>query len=242
MLRGYAVAAGVWLLLPWCAFAQNSFTYGSTPWPEMPQPPRAQVQWVSDDMRINGVPMRIQTFQSQASQDEVVAFYKAHWQANTPGAQVAVTPAPPNVLVATPHGPFYLMARVKALAGGGAEGTLSISQVQGVHPRLDAAGIPAPPSGAQVVNVVESRDGAKQSKQVLWLTQGSTGAVSSQYHHRLQQTGWTLLQEQQAPVASKEASVVRMYAKGPQQLDVVVGLDAERGVTVMQTNLVTVKP
>ena len=44
------------------AVAQSSFTYGSTPWPEIPAPPKAKVEWVSDDMRVNGIPMRVQRF------------------------------------------------------------------------------------------------------------------------------------------------------------------------------------
>lgn len=233
-LVGAALLAG---LVSW-AGAQNSFTYGSTPWPLIPEPPRSQVQWVSDDMRINGVPMRVQSFESKASKEEVVAFYASHWRAGSADSPVAVTPAGADTLVGRPHGPFYLMAKVRAADGGGAQGTLSVSQVEGIAPRIDASGIPVPANGAQAVNVVESNDAGKRNKQVIWLTKGSSATVAAQYHSTLTRAGWALLQEQSAP-ASKETALVRMYSKDKRQLDVVIGVDTQRAVTVINTSLVT---
>lgn len=224
--------------LPLWAAAQASFTYGATPWPQIPEPPRSQVQWVSDDMRINGVPMRVQRFESEASTQEVIAHYQAHWRVGPgPQSRLAVTPAGDDTLLGQPHGPFYLMVKLRRADGGGSEGTLSVSRVQGIQARIDASGIPAPGRGAQAVNVVESIDAGKRSKQVLWLGKDSASAMAASYHASLLRGGWTLLQEQNA-LGGPQAAVVRMYGRGRQQMDVAIGTDAERQLTVMNTNLV----
>src|SRR5271170_4693687 len=49
------------------------------PWPFVPLPPKADVQWVAQSMRVNGVPTRIMQFQSRASRTEIVAYYQSYW-------------------------------------------------------------------------------------------------------------------------------------------------------------------
>lgn len=190
-------------------------------------------------MRINGVPMRVQSFESKASREEVVSYYKAHWQAGKgEPSQIAVTPAGADTLLGRPHGPFYLLVKLREAAGGGSQGTLSVSRVQGIEPRIDASGIPAPMRSAQAVNVVESIDAGKRSKQVLWMSKDSVATLAAQYHASLLRGGWKLLQEQNA-LDGKPAAMVRMYGRDRQQLDVSVGADVQNGLTVMNTNLVT---
>jgi hypothetical protein len=170
-----------------CVFAQSSFTKGATPWPEIPDPPKAKVLWVGDDMRVNGLPMRIQKFESEASKEEVVAFYAAYWKAITPsasvkpkGASAAVTTRGTDTMISRIHGPFYNMVKVRAVAPGRSEGTISTSQVQGVDPKLDSSGIPAP-QNAKAVSVVEAIDSGKRNKQVLFITKDTYNNVLNYY-------------------------------------------------------------
>ena len=55
--------------------AAQVFNRTVTPWPLIPDPPRSQVQLVSEDMRANGVPMKIWLFKSAVSLEEVQAFF-----------------------------------------------------------------------------------------------------------------------------------------------------------------------
>lgn len=230
--RGGAIGM---VIFPLWVLAKPALTHGSTPWPEMTPPPQAQVQWVSDDMRINGVPMRVESFQSSASQAEVVAFFEAHWR-NSGNEKVAVTVAGADTLVGRPHGPFYQMVKVRSDGRAGSSGTLSVSQILGIQPRIDASGIPAPDRSAQAVNVVESTDAGLRSKQVLWLSKGNASALAGQYHASLLRSGWSLLQQQAAP-GHADSAQVRMYAKDGQQLDVSISVDVARRLTVIHTNL-----
>jgi len=229
------------------ALAQASFTRGSTPWPDIPTPPKAKVQWVSDDMRVNGIPMRVQTFNSEASKEEVVAYYTAYWKtAQTPpqpGKTVAaVTPKGDDTLVARAHGPFYSMVQVRSAGPGRSSGTISTSQLLGVDPKIDSSGVPAP-SGATAVNVVEAIDNGKRNKQVLFISRDSLDSVSGYYQRSLARDGWALLQEQVGKSDKTDdaptSALVRMYGRDKQQLDLAMGVDASNGVTVINANLIS---
>src|SRR5437879_5017564 len=53
-------------------------------WPELPLPPKADVQWVAQSMRVNGIPTRVLQFQSRANRAEIVEYYRAHWTGGYP--------------------------------------------------------------------------------------------------------------------------------------------------------------
>lgn len=201
------------------------------------------MEWVSDDMRLNGVPMRIQRFESQASKEEVVAYYTAYWKTGKLPAQpgktsAAVTVKGPDTLVARVTGPFYSLVKVRS-AGSGSEGTISTSLLLGTEPSLDTAGVPAPAS-ATPANVVEAIDNGKRNKQVLFVSRESLTSVAAWYAQALRAGGWTLLQENAAPAsANTPAGLVRMYSRNKQQLDVALGQDIAAGVTLINANLVS---
>jgi hypothetical protein len=228
------------------ALAQTTFTKSSTPWPEIPDPPRAKVEWVGDDMRVNGLPMRIQKFESEASKEEVVAYYAAYWKAIVlaPMAKptevtAAITTNGMDTLITRMHGPFYNMVKVRDSGSGRSEGTISTSQVLGVEPKIDPSGIPAPQS-AQAVSVIEGIDLGKRNKQVLYVTKDNYSSVLQYYQSNLNASGWKLLQEQiSKPEHTSGRATVRMYTKELQQLDIAIGFDAVKQVTVINANLVS---
>ncbi|MDR2851843.1 MAG: hypothetical protein LBV61_02100 [Burkholderiaceae bacterium] len=232
------------LLLCQAAGAQSSFTRTDTPWPDVPAPPKSRVQWVSDDMRVNGIPMKVQIFQSQASREEVVKYYVAYWgidlQAKPDPAKPpsGVTPKGNEILVSRAHGPFYSLVKVRA-SGTGSEGTLSTSMLLGVEPRIDASGIAAP-GNATAVNVVEAIDNGKRNKQALLLSRDSLSSVAGFYRTRMRADDWAQVQEQTSnpPGSSPSSGIVLMYVRDRQQFDVALGVDTERGLTVINANLI----
>jgi hypothetical protein len=255
-MMGLVLVGSICLTL---AHAQTTFTKGPTPWPEIPAPPKAKLAWVSDDMRLNGIPMRIQTFESDASKEEVVSYYVAQWKAlaapdtnqasrGIPHSGAASIPADRTATV-TKHGnetiiarlvgPFYSMVKIKDAGPGRSEGTISNSLLKGIDVKLDPTGLPAP-QDAVAVNVVEAIDQGKRNKQVLFLSKNSLSSAASYYENHLKSNGWNLLQEQSSPAsAGQPAAVVRMYAKDQQQLDVAIGVDMQRRLTVINANLIT---
>jgi hypothetical protein len=236
----------------WCVLNAQAqvFTGGPTPWPLLPDPPKSTVQWVGDDMRINGIPTRIAKFSSPAGKAEVMAFYVAHWGRNNPKDpvnHVAVKDTGQDTTVGRPHGPFYMLVRVRdANQDGklGSEGTISVSQLGGNTPKFDTSGVPAP-DGASPVSVVEAADFGKRNKQVLFLSRASVANARRHYELSLPRQGWTLIQMQETGPAlqgasySKEQSFLGIYVKGNQQLDVAIGFDQQRQLTAINTNLIS---
>jgi len=59
-------------------FGAAGRSWAVEPWPEVPLPPKADVQWVAQSMRVNGVPTRVMQFQSRASRGEIIEYYSAY--------------------------------------------------------------------------------------------------------------------------------------------------------------------
>jgi hypothetical protein len=217
------------------------FTKASTPWPLIPDPPKAKVEWVSEDMRVNGVPTKILHFDSQASKEEVVNYYEAYWKKtpapdNAPSAP-AVALSGKETTVGRMHGPFYMMVRVKA-KDSGSEGTISTALLLGSDVGLHVLPIPAP-DNAKAVSVVEAADFGKQNKQVLLVSESSVQSVRNFYDNHLSTRGWKLLQAQVARPIDPVQGFLNMYQKGNLQLDLSVTQAPSKRATLINANLIT---
>ena len=158
-VRRLALALGLLLALP-ALHAQDA-----TPWPEVPEPPHAAVQWVADSLRIDNVPTRIQQFQSSASRTEVVAYYRAYWSGAYPQAP-SVTPYQQAIIVSQRHGPYLMTVKVSDAAGGGSSGLISVSRILGTRAERKAGDFPMMP-GAQLLSVTESDDPGKSARELV---------------------------------------------------------------------------
>jgi hypothetical protein len=245
LIRLFYLAIGALCLYVQSAWAQSSFTNGPTPWPELPTLPKTKQEWVSNDLRINGIPAKIQKFESNLSKAEVVAFFSAHWRTSKVPVKVgetvaSVTQKGEDTLVGIGHGPFYNLVTVKSVGLDKSEGTISTTQVFGAKVGFDSSGVPHP-ERAKAINVVEAIDSGKRNKQVLFHTTDSFVSVAEYYQSVLTRTGWKLIQEQASMPGEKLGkALVRMYARDREQFDVAIGL-APSGGTVINANLVTIK-
>src|SRR5690242_13993815 len=113
------------LLLPYRVFAGQS-------WPELPMPPKAQVQWIAQNMRVNGAPTRVLQFESGARREEIVDYYRSHWSGGYDHA-VSVHASGNTTIVGQKHGPYLMTVKIEDRAGGQSHGLLSVAQVIGVQ-------------------------------------------------------------------------------------------------------------
>ena len=228
------------------AFAQT-FTKSATPWPEFPDPPKAKIEWISNDMRVNGLPMKVLHFNSQVGKAEIVAYYQAHWDiadkslglpADSKVKGAVISQVGKDTVIGKVHGPFYMSVKVKDKGLSGSQGTMTTSMILGVTPEINPKGVPAP-SDARAISVIESADFGKQSKQVLFVSRNSITSVKSFYQQNLTASGWTLL-DLHANNSSKNGTsgLVMTFVKSKQQLDIIIGNDARIGTTVINANLI----
>ena len=225
----------------------QTFAKSATPWPEFPDPPKAKIEWVSNDMRINGLPMKILHFKSQVGKAEIVAYYQAHWNiaekslglpADSKAKGVVISQVGKDTVIGKVHGPFYMSVKVKDQGLSGSQGTMTTSLILGVTPEINPKGVPAP-SDARAISVIESADFGKQSKQVLFVSRNSVTSVKSFYQQNLLASGWTLL-DLHANNSSKNGTsgLVMTFVKSKHQLDIIIGNDIQKNTTIINVNMI----
>lgn len=218
------------------------------PWPQIPEPPKSKVEWVSPDMRINGIPTQLLTFDSTVSLEEVVAYYQAHWDAldsrtpapvgsNAKGAVVTRTPSG-EALIGRFHGVFYQTVRVKRAGLGGSKGTLSVALLGGQQAKMNTTGIPFP-QRARAIGVVESADAGRVSKNVHFLIAEDAERVKSYYLDRLPNQGWMLQQQLGSDrLPDGSSGYMMVFQKEADQMDVVIAEKPGLPDTTFRVNLV----
>lgn len=227
------------------AHAQE-FTKSTTPWPLIPDPPKSKVEWVSADMRVNGLPMKVLKFESTVALEELIAYYRAHWDAsdgtvvaNIDGKKSSILvdrPDSGSVVISKFHGPFFMTVKATRDKLSTSSGTLTVSMVGGNQPSMDASDVPHP-SSAKVVSVVESADLGKISKTAMFVTDDSVAQVEFYYAKNLPNNGWQVVDRH----ASKQrlngqAAYVLMLKRADEELEVVIAAVEGKRVTTFRTN------
>lgn len=209
------------LLLGGASHAQTS-----TPWPEVPLPPHAKVEWVAQDMKVNGIPMRVMHFDSTASRSEIVAYYTSHWSGAYPG-KPSVQPLGEATVVGQVHGPYYMTVKVSDRPHDASEGLISVSQIVGSRVERSAGGLPLMP-GATIVSVVESNDPGKRCRQLVIAQDAGVDSANSFYRAALEGAGWHLVQMSPADAGNAgRAGTLSVYHRDRSELS--IGLSAAQG-------------
>lgn len=190
----------------------------SQPWPAVAVPPHAQAEWVSDNLKVNGIPMRILHFVSTASRAEVVNFYTAHWTGGYTTAPT-VRQLGEATVVGQAHGPYFMTAKIADAPQSGSQGYLAISQVLGNHPERSAGGLPLPP-GATLLQVVESVDPDRRSRELTVRDGAGVASRAGWYEAALGGAGWHLVQKSLAQPGHVDAGVLEIYHREEEELSV----------------------
>lgn len=187
------------LLFVMCAALASALASaaGSTPWPEIPSPPHAKLEWVADSMRVNGVPMRVLRFTSSEPRSAIVDYYRSYWSGGYP-TKPSVRAAGNETVVGQAHGPYYLTVEVRDAPQGASQGLISVSQVAGAKIERSPGELPVMP-GAKVLQVVESNDPGRRSREVFVKNPQAPPSVMSYYRAALGDAGWQLVQYTDVP-------------------------------------------
>lgn len=170
-----------------CVCAWSGLALAS--WPVIEPPPGANVEWVGDDMKLNGVPMQIRRFTSSMTVAEIMAFYRVRWKER-------ISPVENTVgewsVIGRQSGDFYLTVQVKQSDRGGSEGLLGVSRLpafaSGSGPTFDAR-FPKM-EGTEVVSDMDSNDKGKLGKTLILKNDYSVQSNASYYQSVLPAQGW----------------------------------------------------
>jgi hypothetical protein len=211
--------------------------WAADPWPQMPVPPQANVQWIGESMRINGVPTRIMQFQSRASRQQIVAYYTDRWSRGYEH-KPSVRDLGDSTVINQGKGPYLMTIKVADDLQRSSHGLISVARVLGSKPDLDAKQVPLMPGG-HVISVVESDDVGKHSRQILILTPQPPTSVSDFYQASFSENGWNQLQGADTPPESARGGSFLVFSQGPTEVQLsIVASHSARGSTVL-ANVVT---
>jgi hypothetical protein len=140
-----------------CALAQRAAT-------ELP--PHALKASIGEDIVVNGVAMRATHFQSPASTQDVLEFYRKSWASAIPAEQPREQSLGTWRVVGRQNGSQHETVQIRELPGGGTEGYIASSDTRS-RPRAPARSPIRLPLGASTISVVESKEGTRQATQIL---------------------------------------------------------------------------
>jgi hypothetical protein len=207
-------------------------------WPALPMPPKSDVQWVAQDMRVNGAPTRVLQFQSRASREEVVEYYRAHWT-NGYDLPVSIHTHGDATVVGQKHGPYVMTVKIENSDGGKSHGLLSVAQLVGSTFDRSPGQLALMP-GARVVSVVESHDPGKHSRQVTILTSQMPASVSRFYESSLGRAGWRQVQAHAIPATRGQgAGRFLVFARDSSEMQLSIVEPRKGAGSTVLANLVT---
>ncbi|HUI60948.1 MAG TPA: hypothetical protein VLX90_12025 [Steroidobacteraceae bacterium] len=211
----------------------TSVVQASEPWPEIPSPPKARVEWVGDNMRVNGVPTRIMEFQSKSSRDEIVEYYRAYWTGAYP-KNPSIKPLGEATVISQWHGPYLMTVKVEDAGDATSQGLIAVSRVAGSKASLDAGSLPLMP-GARVISVIESDDPGKHSREVVVLNPQPPQSVLQFYQTSYENGGWQPIENNTVSRTAKVPGgsfLVFAHERTEMQLSTAAGRDGRGSVLV----------
>lgn len=219
-----------------CALAGVPAAFAGT-WPDLQEPPRAKAEWVSQDIRVNGMPSRIQHFQSELSVEEVLAFYRKRW--TKPGV-----PEPREMsaagwqTIAMLQDRYQLLTQVRARAPQGSEGILSVADLGDMKSDYLPRDWPTW-NNMRVLQVTESVDGPKRSYVISMVSDDGFELNVRRVRDEWLRRGYILNHEQNNPAKTGQRGWIGIFDKANQSVDVTVAYaDADRR-TYITTNVVS---
>ena len=161
--------------------------------PDVPSPPQGSAQWVSQSMRLNGVPMTLKVFESRLSPDELFNYYESQthlwghsdFRRQTRGAQQLLS-------IRSPRAVITIEAHATV---AGTEGTITMSEPpELIKPRL-ASRFPRPPT-ARLVNCQEYEDDGVEAEHLSLASARSPGVEAQAFAQQLTTAGWQLVRQE----------------------------------------------
>ena len=192
---------------------------------------------MSQDIRVNGLPTRIQHFESELSVEEILAFYRK--RLTKPGA-----PEPREMSAAgwqtlsMLQDRYQLVVQVRGRASQGSEGMLSVADMGDM--KVDYLPKDWPTfSNMRVLQVTESVDGPKRSHIISMVSEDGFELNVRRVRDEWLRRGFVLNHEQNNPAKSGQRGWIGIFDKPDQSVDVTVAYaDADRR-TYITTNLVS---
>lgn len=225
--RKYAVWAGLLAAMA-CSAAPAQDKIATCP--EFPVPHIGQLQWVAENMRMNGMPMQIKELTTEQTPQQVLSFYRRRWADAPPYFHEYEANGMP-VIATLRNGCFYTV-QVRP-DGRGAKALLGVStKPDGGPPREPGAGFPNM-AGSKVMNDIDHLDTGKTGRTILLVNSYSPDANLNFYRRVLADEGWRAVIDRTVN-GSKGISHVLVMKRGYHEANVTIS-PGQGGTSVLAT-------
>lgn len=205
-------------------------------WPELPDPPRAKMEWIARDARINGLPSRIERFESELSTTELLDFYNTYWTRSQPTPSRRDTRAEWKTISAL-SGKTQIVVQVRPRSGG-SEGIVSMVNFGDARTDFVPAGLPRWPD-VKLQQVMESIDGPKRSQMVSMSSTSGFDLNRKRWKDAWVRQGYAVSHESTAPGESGLRTWLATFDKPPFYVDMTVAEHPADGITHISANLIS---
>lgn len=156
-------------------------------WPEVPAPGNSKIERIGDEVRLNGVPMRMQRVLSKGRLQEVIDFYRGAL-----GPKHAEEKIPGGLLLAQGQGDYFVTIRVRRLSPSITETLVSVSDARRAREAANRPlGFPIP-TDTQVLSDMESVDAGKSSRHLVLINNHSVDSNVNFITGTLQARGYAM--------------------------------------------------
>lgn len=156
-------------------------------WPSLPYPANSKVESIGKQVRLNGVPMRMQRILNGQSPQSLLSFYK-----KALGNKHAETEFLGGRLLSQGRGGYLITVRVTALSPTLTETLVSISDIRSANAN---PGLPLGytlPASSMLLSDMESVDTGRSSRQIILNNQHSVDTNATFFINTLRKKGYQL--------------------------------------------------
>ncbi|HJV70293.1 MAG TPA: hypothetical protein VJ693_14140 [Ideonella sp.] len=207
-------------------------------WPELPDPPRSKVEWVGRDVRVNGLPSRIEHFESELSPDEVLDHYRSRWSRSANSLVPRETSAAGWRSIAMLQDRYQMVVQVRSRSPQGSEGMLSVADFGDFKADYLPRNWPTWPN-TRVTQVTESLDGPKHSWLVSMVSDDGFELNLRRFRDEWARRGFALTQEHASQPAPGVRAWVGVFDRADEAIDMTIAWRESDRRTFISANLVS---
>lgn len=197
-------------------------------WPAFPEPPKSDVKWMLRNTQINGMPMKVKVFHSEASVNHVLNYYRNKWNnhyaENKQGLWQQISKIDKR---------YMYLVQVQADSKG-SWGRLSVTDLRDITTPAQGRGIPMM-RNSKVFSDIDDSDKGWRARTVGLINDFSINSNWQFYKQHYSKRGWQAFINQSTPDNSK----VLVFRQGNE--DINITLHENNGKTQVLFNKVNRK-
>jgi hypothetical protein len=199
------VLACLWLVAMSSAHA-SSLSKAVAAFPDLPRPLQGETQWVARSMRMNGLPMTIQSLTSRSVPSEVIHFYQS-WATQRGGAQTRRWRTHDSEVLSIRAASYLVTIELRQVVSG-SQGTIVMSSPPEKAMLNTVTEFPHPTSW-RVANLQQYEDDGKETEHITFTSVHVPASEAQAIMEMLAANGWILISKHSSRVNDFSAELQR---------------------------------